>query len=61
MKKFKPTPLALLISLAFASPILMAQPATDVGKINVEGQPGATDSGLAAASVFAALPAIKWA
>jgi len=46
MKKFKPTPLALLISLAFASPILMAQQATDVGKINVEGQPGATDSGL---------------
>jgi iron complex outermembrane recepter protein len=48
MKKFKPTPLALLISLAFASPILMAQQATDVGKINVEGQPGATDSGLIA-------------
>ena len=46
MKKFKPTPLALLISLAFASPLLMAQQATDVGKINVEGQPGATDSGL---------------
>lgn len=46
MKKFKPTPLALLISLAFASPILMAQQATDVGKINVEGQSGATDSGL---------------
>jgi len=46
MKKFKPTPLALLISLAFASPIMMAQQATDVGKINVEGQPGATDSGL---------------
>ena len=46
MKKFKPTPLALLISLAFASPILMAQQATDVGKINVEGLPGATDSGL---------------
>ena len=46
MKKFKPTPLALLISLAFASPLLMAQQATDVGKINVEGQPGGTDSGL---------------
>jgi iron complex outermembrane receptor protein len=46
MKKFKPTPLALLISLAFTSPLLMAQQATDVGKINVEGQPGATDSGL---------------
>lgn len=46
MKKFKPTPLALLISLAFASPLLMAQQATDVGKINVEGLPGATDSGL---------------
>jgi hypothetical protein len=51
MKKFKPTPLALLISLAFASPILMAQQATDVGKINVEGQPGATDSGLIAQEV----------
>jgi len=46
MKKFKPTPIALLISLAFATPLLMAQQATDVGKINVEGQPGATDSGL---------------
>ncbi|MEY4449102.1 MAG: hypothetical protein RLZZ433_2117 [Pseudomonadota bacterium] len=46
MKKFKPTPLALLISLAFASPLLMAQQTTDVGKINVEGLPGATDSGL---------------
>ena len=46
MKKLKPTPLALLISLAFASPIIMAQQATDVGKINVEGLPGATDSGL---------------
>lgn len=46
MKKLKPTPLALLISLAFASPIIMAQQATDVGRINVEGLPGATDSGL---------------
>lgn len=46
MKKLKPTRLALLISLAFASPLIMAQQATDVGKINVEGQPGATDSGL---------------
>ncbi|NDD00552.1 MAG: TonB-dependent receptor [Betaproteobacteria bacterium] len=46
MKKLKPTPLALLIGLAFASPIIMAQQATDVGKINVEGLPGATDSGL---------------
>ncbi|NBY68066.1 MAG: TonB-dependent receptor, partial [Betaproteobacteria bacterium] len=46
MKKLKPTPLALLISLAFASPLLMAQQGTDVGKINVEGLPGATDSGL---------------
>jgi len=46
MKKLKPTRLALLISLAFSSPLLMAQQATDVGKINVEGQPGGTDSGL---------------
>jgi len=48
MQKFKPTPLALLISLAFASPIVMAQQSTDVGKINVEGLAGATDSGLIA-------------
>jgi iron complex outermembrane recepter protein len=46
MKKLKPTRLALLIGLAFASPLTMAQQATDVGKINVEGQPGGTDSGL---------------
>ncbi len=46
MKKLKPTRLALLISFAFSSPLLMAQQATDVGKINVEGQPGGTDSGL---------------
>ena len=46
MKKLKPTQLALLISLAFSAPVIMAQQATDVGKINVEGQPGGTDSGL---------------
>jgi iron complex outermembrane recepter protein len=46
MKKLKPTQLALLISMAFSAPMLMAQQATDVGKINVEGQPGGTDSGL---------------
>lgn len=46
MNKIKPTQLALLISMAFSSPILLAQPTTDVGKINVEGQPGGTDSGL---------------
>jgi hypothetical protein len=46
MKKLKPTQLAMLISLAFSSPFVMAQQATDVGKINVEGLPGATDSGL---------------
>ncbi len=46
MKKFRPTPLALLISLAFTSPLIMAQQATDVGKINVEGQAGGTDTGL---------------
>ena len=46
MKTFKPTRIALLISLAFASPIIVAQQATDVGKINVEGLPGGTDSGL---------------
>lgn len=48
MKKLKPTRLAVLISLAFSAPLLMAQQATDVGKINVEGQPGATDTGLIA-------------
>jgi len=48
MKKLKPTRLAMLISLAFSAPLLMAQQATDVGKINVEGQPGATDTGLIA-------------
>jgi iron complex outermembrane receptor protein len=46
MKKLKPTQLAMLISLAFSAPLVMAQQATDVGKINVEGLPGATDSGL---------------
>lgn len=46
MRKLKPTQLAVLISLAFSAPIIMAQQATDVGKINVEGQPGGTDSGL---------------
>ena len=46
MQKFKPTPLALLISLAFASPMVMAQQATDVGQINVQGLVGGTDSGL---------------
>ena len=46
MQKFKPTPLALLISLAFTSPMVMAQQATDVGQINVQGLVGGTDSGL---------------
>jgi len=46
MKRFKPQRLALLISMAFAAPALMAQQSTDVGRINVEGQPGGTDSGL---------------
>jgi iron complex outermembrane receptor protein len=31
--------------LAFSAPAIVAQQATDVGKINVEGQPGGTDSG----------------
>ena len=46
MKKFKPNQLALLISLAFSPAIVLAQATTDVGKINVEGQPGGTDTGL---------------
>jgi len=46
MKRFKPQRLALLISMAFAAPALMAQQSTDVGRINVEGQPGGTDTGL---------------
>ena len=46
MKRFKQQRLALLISMAFAAPALMAQQSTDVGRINVEGQPGGTDTGL---------------
>ena len=46
MKKFKPNQLALLISLAFSPVIVLAQATTDVGKINVEGLPGGTDTGL---------------
>jgi hypothetical protein len=38
MKRFKPQRLALLISMAFAAPALMAQQSTDVGRINVDGQ-----------------------
>ena len=56
MKKLKPTRMAMLISLAFSAPLLMAQQATDVGKINVEGQPGATDTGLIAQEVQEVLP-----
>ena len=37
MKPFKPQRLALLISMAFTAPMLMAQQSTDVGRINVEG------------------------
>ena len=48
MKNLKPTRLALMISLAFSAPVLMAQQSTDIGRINVEGLPGATDSGLIA-------------
>jgi iron complex outermembrane receptor protein len=46
MKRFKQQRLALLISMAFAAPALMAQQSTDVGRINVEGQPGGTDTGM---------------
>jgi iron complex outermembrane receptor protein len=46
MKRFKPQRLALLISMAFTAPMLMAQQSTDVGRINVEGQPGGTDTGM---------------
>ena len=46
MKRFKPQRLALLISMAFSAPVLMAQQTTDVGRINVEGQPGGTDTGM---------------
>ena len=46
MKRFKPTRLALLVSMAFSAPLLMAQQSTDVGRINVEGQPGGTDTGM---------------
>lgn len=46
---FQPTPLALLVSVLCASPAVWAQqaaPATDVGRITVEGRPGGTDTGL---------------
>ena len=46
MKRFKPQRLALLISMAFTAPMLMAQQSTDVGRINVEGLPGGTDTGM---------------
>ena len=46
MKRFKPQRLALMISMAFAAPALMAQQSTDVGRINVEGQTGGTDTGM---------------
>ena len=46
MKRFKPQRLALLISMAFSAPVLMAQQTTDVGRINVDGQPGGTDTGM---------------
>jgi iron complex outermembrane receptor protein len=46
MNRFKPQRLALLVSMAFSAPLLMAQQATNVGQINVEGQPGGTDLGL---------------
>jgi len=46
MKHLKPQRLALLVSMAFSAPMLMAQQATDVGRIQIEGQPGGSDSGL---------------
>ena len=46
MKRFKPHRLALLVSMACSAPLLMAQQSTDVGRINVEGQPGGTDTGM---------------
>lgn len=46
MTHFKVKRLPLLIGLAFAAPALLAQPATDVGRITVQGQAGGTDTGL---------------
>lgn len=46
MTHFKVKRLSLLISLAFTAPALLAQQATDVGSITVQGQTGGTDSGL---------------
>lgn len=46
MTHFKPKRLPFLIGLAFTAPALLAQQATDVGRITVEGRPGGTDTGL---------------
>lgn len=48
MKRFRPTPIALLAGLLCSPVALWAQQSapTDVGRIAVEGQPGGTSSGL---------------
>lgn len=46
MKTFKLKPLSLAIGLLFITPALLAQQATDVGNITVEGRPGGGDTGL---------------
>ncbi|MGZ5179906.1 MAG: TonB-dependent receptor [Ramlibacter sp.] len=46
MRTFHKKQLPLLIGLAFSAPALMAQQATDVGRITVENRPGGLDTGL---------------
>ena len=47
MKKFKPTPMALVVAaVCAASPLLAQQAATDIGRINVEALPAGASTGL---------------